>query len=202
MASRREFLQLGMAALALPISVHPPFSSTPPMKPASDTSVGLYKAVFDERFSESVAFAYEVKALGKPVVHGIKGDITDLWFHELHARWKREPVAVAGLTGHGAVFCLERLAWDHRMRVVYRGEHQRLPDGGMQHLLSGPPSMLREAENLSVSGADWPKLIARLVTRCPVVRPRATTTTIVSAATARTDKSDPLISWVIAPRMA
>lgn len=202
MASRREFLQLGMAALALPISVHPPFSATPPIKPASDTSVGLYKAVFDERFSESVAFAEEVKALGKPVVHGIKGDITDLWFHELHARWKREPVAVAGLTGHGAVFCLERLSWDHRMRVVYRGEHQRLPDGRMQHLLSGPPSMLREAEDLSISGADWPKLIARLVTRCPVVPLRTTETTIVSAASPRTDNPDPLISWVIAPRTA
>lgn len=202
MASRREFLQLGMAALALPISVHPPFSATPPMKPASDTSVGLYKAVFDERFSESVAFAEEVRALGKPVVHGIKGDITDLWFHELHARWKREPVAVAGLTGHGAVFCLERLAWDHRMRVVYRGEHQRLPGGRMQHLLSGPPSMLSDAESLTSSGAEWPKLIARLVTRCPLARPSTTKATIVSAATPRTANPDPLISWVIAPRTA
>lgn len=202
MASRREFLQLGMAALALPITVHPPFSATPAIKPASDTSVGLYKAVFDERFSESVAFAEEVKALGKPVVHGIKGDITDLWFHELHALWKRKPVAVAGLTGHGAVFCLERLAWDHRMRVVYRGEHQRLPDGRMQHLLSGPPSMLHEAEDLNSSGADWPKLIARLVTRCPVVRPRTTEATIVGAVAPRTDNPDPLISWVIASRTA
>jgi hypothetical protein len=202
MASRREFLQLGMAALALPISIHPPLSATPPMKPASDTSVELYKAVFDERFSESVAFAEELKALGKPVVHGIKGDITDLWFHELHARWKREPVAVAGLTGHGAVFCLERLAWDHRMRVVYRGEHQRLPDGRLQHLLSGPPRMLREAEDLSRSGADWPKLIARLVTRCPLSRLRATEVTIENAAAQPTDNPDPLISWVIAPRTA
>ena len=55
-------------------------------------------------------------------MHGIRGDITDLWFHDLDPQWKKQPVAIAGLTAHGPLFCLERLAWDHGMRVVSRVE--------------------------------------------------------------------------------
>jgi hypothetical protein len=52
-------------------------------------------------------------------VHAIRGDITDLWFHDLDLRWKQGPAPIAGLTTHGPLFCLERLAWgkgivDHR----------------------------------------------------------------------------------------
>jgi hypothetical protein len=41
----------------------------------------------------------------------------------LRAAWTKQPVAIAGLTAHGPLFCLERLAWDHGMRVVFRAEH-------------------------------------------------------------------------------
>jgi hypothetical protein len=77
--------------------------------------------IFDKRFPASVAFGEKWKAGGAPV-HGIRGDITDLWFHDLDAQWKKQPVAIAGLTAHGPLFCLERLAWDHGMRVVSRVE--------------------------------------------------------------------------------
>ena len=118
MASRREFIQAGFAATVLPMVVSAHEISQPPLfKPQS-----LYKVVFDQRFPASVAFAREMSQLGAPI-HAIDGDITDLWFHDLHAAWKKQPVAIAGLTAHGALFCLERLAWDHGMRVVFREEH-------------------------------------------------------------------------------
>ena len=55
------------------------------------------------------------------------GDMTRFWYDDLYHRWRQAPVAIAGLTAHGALFCLERLAWEKRMRVVYRREHSPEP---------------------------------------------------------------------------
>ncbi len=79
----------------------------------------IYKVVSDVRFAESVAFGRQAEHLGTAVVR-INGDITDFWFNDLSIRWKESKVAIAGLTAHGPIFCLERLAWDHGMRVVFR----------------------------------------------------------------------------------
>ncbi len=81
----------------------------------------LYKVIFDERFPASVAFGEVWSSRGAPV-HAIRGDITDLWFQDLDPHWKKQPVAIAGLTAHGPLFCLEQLAWNHGMRVAFRIE--------------------------------------------------------------------------------
>lgn len=85
----------------------------------------LYKVIFDERFPASVAFADHVRREGMPV-HGIRGDITALWFHDLDLRWKQGPAAISGLTDANALFCLDLLARDKGMRVKARTEW---PDG-------------------------------------------------------------------------
>ena len=82
----------------------------------------LYKVVADVRFPMGRAFSLEAERLGVGMVR-IEGDITDFWFDDLSLRWKNGPAPIAGLTAHGPLFCLERLAWDHRMRVVFREEH-------------------------------------------------------------------------------
>jgi hypothetical protein len=114
MASRREFIQAGLAASLLPVVGSAAEASNPP--------VPFYKVIVDERFPSSAAYGEEWRARGA-AVHAIRGDITDLWFLDLDLRWKNQgPVAIAGLTAHGPLFCLERLAWDHGMRVVSRIE--------------------------------------------------------------------------------
>lgn len=70
------------------------------------------RVIFDEQFSACRAFAAEATRAGAPI-QAIRGDITNLWFDDLHRRWQDGPAAVAGLTGYGALFCLEQLAWDH-----------------------------------------------------------------------------------------
>jgi len=124
MASRREFLQAGIAASLLPMAV----SGGNLALGERDEPAGFYKVIFDERFPASVAFGEEWKARGA-AVHGIRGDITDLWFHDLDLQWKRQPLPIAGLTAHGPLFCLERLAWDRGMRVVSRVEQTAMHDG-------------------------------------------------------------------------
>jgi hypothetical protein len=198
MASRREFLQIGVAALALPISARAGLAQAKSAVAGESAPTPLYKVIFDERSATSRAFADEVKRLGAPV-YGIRGDITDLWFHDLDARWKKEPIAIAGLTEQGPLFCLERLAWDHGMRVVYRADHTYRADGYMEHELSGSEAMLREAVNLSSGGTDWSNRVASLLTRCPATRAQASKLTVVTPAAKKAGDPDRLVSWVIAP---
>ncbi len=197
MASRREFLQIGVAALALPISARgiSPAIAELAGEPAR---VPLYKVAFDERFPASRGFAEEAKSLGVPI-HGMKGDITDFWYHDLYARWKQGPAAIAGLTAHGPIFCLERLAWDQRMRVVFRADHRYREDGTIEHALSGPESMLHEAASLRNEGTNWSSRMAALVTRCPADRSQSSQANVIASTVKHADDPDHLISWVIAP---
>jgi hypothetical protein len=201
MASRREFLQIGVAALALPISARAGLAPAISSRANESAPTPLYKVIFDERFASSRAFAGEGKRLGASI-YGIKGDITDLWFNDLDARWKKKPVGIAGLTEHGPLFCLERLAWDHGMRVVYRADHTYRPDGYMEHELSGSERMLREAVDLSSSGPDWSSRTASLLTRCPASPAQASKMTVVTPTAKHADDPEHLVSWVIAPVVA
>lgn len=197
MASRREFLQMGVAALALPISSHASVSPDASLADGEPSMTPLYKMVFDQRFRSSRAFAEEAERLGL-AVHGIKGDMTDLWYHDLYARWKQGPAAIAGMTAHGAIFCLERLAWDQRMRVVFRADHRYLSDGSIEHALSGPPPMLRQAVGLS-NEADWASEMAYLITRCPANRSQVSQANVIGPTVRHEDDPEHLISWLIAP---
>ena len=79
----------------------------------------LYKVVYDVRFPQSVSFAQRAQQLGV-ATHAIEGDMTSFWYDDLYHRWRQDPVAIAGLTAHGPMFCFEQLAMDQRMRVVFR----------------------------------------------------------------------------------
>lgn len=73
--------------------------------------------VADARFAASRAFAADA---GSRRIVWIDGDITDFWYGELDLLWRREKVALAGLTAYSAFFCLERLGFDRGLRVAFR----------------------------------------------------------------------------------
>ncbi|MEJ0024857.1 MAG: hypothetical protein WDN01_02415 [Rhizomicrobium sp.] len=78
-------------------------------------------AVADRRFAASRAFA-ATAARGGRYVAWIEGDVTNA-YNELDLLWRREKIAVSGLTAYGAFFCLERLAMDRGLRVAFKREH-------------------------------------------------------------------------------
>ena len=122
MISRRQMLQSGLAATSLPLVAS---VSLAPLASAHAKALehpALYKVLFDQRFAASRDFGREAQWQGQSV-QAFNGDITNVWYHDLHPRWKNGPAAIAGLTAHGALFCLERLAWDVGMRVTHRVEH-------------------------------------------------------------------------------
>jgi hypothetical protein len=205
MASRRDFLQLGLAASALPLAGrHLPTADRVRIPTLSTTAVStgrglsaahFYRVIVDSRIAESVRFGERMSELGATIA-AVAGDITDVWYHELYPRWKQEPVAIAGLTEHGPLFCLERLAWDHQMRVIYRAEHVFGRDCG-SHELSVPPDM----DTRALHGAtDWAIGTAELVSSCQSATARLTPATVASTvAGTRPGERDPLYSWIIGP---
>lgn len=192
MTTRRHLLQAGLAASALPIAARAGIAHTAP----HDAAVPLYKVLYDTRFAASAAFGKRAGARGF-AVHGIAGDVTRVWYDDLFFRWRREPAAIAGLTAHGALFCLERLAWDHGLRVVYRGEHLAATHA-VEHRLDGPVPMLAAAADAAVE-LSWCAALADVVAQCPRERTERRTGTLVTADRGFAAPPEPLFSWVIAP---
>jgi len=108
MTSRRLFLKYGLSACAAGAMIRSISAQT--------LVVPYYKVIFDERFDGPRAFAAETAARHIPTV-GIRGDITDLFFHDLDLRWKQGPVSLGGYTTAQSLFCLDLLARDRGMRV-------------------------------------------------------------------------------------
>ena len=123
MPTRREFVQTGMAAAVLA-----PF----PAAAAAFASPQLYKFIFDEHFPASVRVAQRAAHSGV-AIHGIRGDVTGLWYHDLYFAWKKGPVPIAGITRADSLFCLEILARDAGLRLKSRVE-----DGPLVSWVIGP----------------------------------------------------------------
>lgn len=197
--SRREFIQAGLCVSLLPRAIPgdglAPASGIGAMKSNVQT---IYRVISDLRFAPSVAFGLEAERLGSRLTT-IQGDITDFWFNELSIRWKEGPIALAGLTAHGPLFCLERFAWDHGLRVVFRAEHQFVGSGAAAHSITGPSDTVARIGSLTLGDQDWPRAFARIATACDSALPGSASVRITTPWIGAAEPDEPLVSWVIAP---
>jgi hypothetical protein len=197
MPSRRQFIQAGLVMSVTPVTLQLPETvDSAPSCPASALE-SLHYVVCDMRSASSRALAAEAERLGIRVAH-THGDITDFWFNDLSRRWNDAPLAIAGLTGPGPLFCLERFGWDHGLRVVFRATHREVEGGHVEHEITGPFPTIAAAHT-DLAGADWPSRLARLLASCPSARDTSSTTVRGPAQAGR--YGDTLVSWVIAPKV-
>src|SRR5277367_5006992 len=135
MIDRRTFINTGLMASA---AVMGAVAQSRDLGASSTAPIGailpLHLAIFDSRFVHCRRFGAAMNTYGVPTA-GFHGDVTNLWFAGLDPVWRSRPVSIAGMTTQGVLFCLERLAWDHGMRVVYRGTHRPIAGGGVDHML-------------------------------------------------------------------
>lgn len=201
MPSRREFLQIGVTAA----TTWPLASTAADAAGAPRAGLGLlpiYKIVFDRRYGHSVRFAERAAALGLATA-AIEGDMTRVWYDDIHHEWRRRPIAIAGLTAHGPLFCFEQLGRDTGLRVVFRAEHRHAQHNELWHTLSGPEPMLDVCAALDRAGSRWPATMADAVASCPTGRwrtraGRAATPNAEWPADARDVN---LYTWIIAPAL-
>ncbi len=176
MTNRRQFLGIGIAAAVWPGLMTAAQRSSVTRAPAEGPARRpLYKAIVDTAYAPALEFAAQMRRSGV-AIHAIERDITSVWFNDLALRWRGSPAAVAGLTAPEALFCLEQLAWDHRMRVVLR----------------------RRVEDSLAVGPGWGASMADLAihyrqNQTPNAADRTT------GARGSGAKGLPLVSWVIAP---
>jgi hypothetical protein len=196
MASRREILHSALVASALPLAGT--LSSA-----WAESRRHFHCVVYDSRIEASVTFSRKLLELGS-TIHPISGDMTDLWYGTLYNRWRTDPVAIAGLTAHGPLFCLERLGWEHGLRLTFRAEHTERPGGLREHSLSGPQFMSADIDALAGAGRNWPTRIADLITRDSKELTKPLPGIFVGSSGASVLQSAPgdgatLFSWVLVP---
>ena len=201
MPSRREFIQAGLAASVVPVTF--PVRESSALTPGAGVSAPSYhqpvRVVCDMRSRHSADAARAAERLGLTVVR-TNGDITDFWFNDLAQLWRASPAAIAGLTAHGPLFCLEQFGRDHGLRVVFRGVHRLHDTRHVEHTLTGPFRTVASA-HAALTGDDWPTHVARLLASCSATHDTASTTVRSAIACARdAEVDDTLFSWVIAPK--
>jgi len=193
MASRRQFLQIGVAAGAWPVVAGA--AGATGLGLAGPPPTPILAVVYDARFPESVAFGRRSEALGLRA-HAIEGDMTRLWYDEVYHRWQESPAALAGLTAHGPMFCFAELARDVRMRLVFRAEHRPTVDGGLRHALRGPGPMLIDAVHACRQSAALGAAMADVAARCPSGRAEIVERELAGGQPV--PGADALYTWVIA----
>jgi hypothetical protein len=156
----------------------------------------LCAAVMDAASRDGQAFGQAAAARGLSV-HAIGGDLADVYFGKLVPHWREHgPASVGGLTGIAPLFCLERLAWDEDLRVVFLGRHEIAGDTRPRHVLHGPEAAVdafRAANRLF----DWHVALSHALTQIPVAPPILRPLSAVRDAAIARDPA--LYSWVLAP---
>ena len=196
MPSRREFIQRGLAVSALAAC---PLAGREALASRVGGSHRFFRVLFDTTFAEGAAFGAEAADRDAPV-RAIGSDVGNVWMNEIEPRWKRGPIAIAGLTGGAPLFCLELLGRDYGMGVVYRAEHVLAGDGRVRHLVTGPDRLSEWENRLTAAGGHWSAVAAALATSCPDdLQPEVEIDLLdLARRTGAAERS--LFSWVIAPK--
>ncbi len=207
MTSRREFLHAA-AVSALPLAagateITAAARAAVPLKAPASEPIDLHSVLIDERYAEARAVGARLAGRGAMrgvTVHTMAGDVTEIWLRHLGPTWSREPVAVAGLTGRPALFCLEQLAWSCGLRVVFHAEHIVHSEGRTEHsLLRGGNITPLSARDLQRAGSLWPTLIAdAMASRRRRARRTRPGPSAAALAPALPPGAQLLTSWIIA----
>jgi hypothetical protein len=163
-----------------------------------DDPYQFFRVLFDNTSADGAAFGAEAAARGA-ATRAVGIDLGSLWMHEIAPQWKDRPAAIAGLTSGPHLFCLELLARDYGMGLVYRVRHEISASDRCRHIITGPPVLSSWTNQLTATGRDWPRRAAALAMNCPgTLRPSRDLDLVdLASCSALGDRS--LFSWVIAP---
>jgi len=193
--NRREFLQIGLASSALPlISGELAGEESETSFHNSVEAVRVHGVVVEMSSPLALAFRAAAVELGLEA-HGIRDDITDLWYHKLDRQWRSTPTAMAGITLSTSLFCLETFARDYGMRVWFRAFHNRTPNGRAERVMSGDERLVEQA---AVPDGQWADAFAGFATAVPLAKPGKFQQKIVETAALQSEEPDHMVSWIIA----
>jgi hypothetical protein len=158
MVNRRSVLKIGATTLTGALVNVPVVSRT-----AAHAHSAFERVVFDDRFAESQTFAKELENAGA-AISAVRGDVAELWYKDLRVHLTKKRAPLAGLTDRPALFCLEELARDVGMRVIFRADHLTEQNGDTHHAAVGPASLVAVARSMAPDpgfGREMARLFSR-----------------------------------------
>jgi hypothetical protein len=158
----------------------------------------FFRVLFDNTSPEGAAFGTEAAARGA-ATRAVGVDLGSLWMHEIEPQWKHCPAAIAGLTSGPHLFCLELLARDYGMGVVYRVRHEISGSDHCRHIITGPANLSSWTDQFAATGRDWARRAAALAMDCPGNLRPSRDLDLVDLASCSALAERSLFSWVIAP---
>jgi len=200
--NRRKFCSSSVAAsissVAAGLGRLPAAARAATLPAASSRSAGLYKFIYDRRYSAALSFgAAAAQARAIAGVADIGGDITELWSQDLRYQWSAGCGAIAGMTTARALFCLEELAKDHWMRVAIRVEHL-IPEGQeIAHRVTASAPMIARM-GPALAAADWPIKMPAALAGCGHAEDAPRLTRVIGSTCRLAMADDTLVSFVIA----
>ncbi|HWK55091.1 MAG TPA: hypothetical protein VNR18_12020 [Hyphomicrobiales bacterium] len=199
MTNRREVLQMSMAVTLASLDAATAWAAPSGGTGRDAPAAPLYTALYDARFAASRVFGERMAAQGVTTAALADGDMTALWYNNLHFRWREGPVAIAGLTTRGPLFCLEQLAWDHGMRVVFRAQHASARDGSILHEIEGAGVLMDVARHVAAEDG-WAAGLSDAIGHYSHTGGAKTRVQVHTARPAvQVPEDEMLFSWVIAP---
>jgi hypothetical protein len=162
-----------------------------------DPPYQFFRVLFDNTSPEGTAFGTEAAARGA-ATRAVGADLGSLWMHEIEPQWKNRPAAIAGLTTGPHLFCLELLARDYGMGLVYRMRHDISEGDRCRHVITGPAGLSSWTDRLAATGRDWARLAATLAMDCPCAPVSCRDLDLVDLTTRSGLTEHSLYSWVIA----
>jgi hypothetical protein len=192
MLNRRGVLKIGAATVAGMLVKIPDSGRNPS---PTGAHLAFNRAVFDERFAECRGFAAALHSAGV-CTSAIRGDVGKLWYHDLRVHLRENRLPVIGLTDRAALFCLEELARDVGMRVIFRADHMIDQSGQTRHTAVGPALLVAVARNLPPE-PGFGRTIAVLFGQFDISEPCHTSAQKHTGPFAPENKTA-LVSWLIA----
>jgi hypothetical protein len=192
MVNRRSVMKLGAATVAGALVNLPVFGQD--LSPVR-AHITFDRVVFDERFAECRGFAAELHGAGI-FTSAIRGDVAKLWYGDLREHLRENRLPAAGSTDRAALFCLEELARDVGMRVIFRADHMIDENGHTQHSAVGPASLVAVAGNMPQE-AGFGRAIAVLFCQFDITEPRNMAVQKLTGPFSPENRTA-LVSWLIA----
>jgi hypothetical protein len=190
MIRRREFVASGLAVSFLSRAAAAGLAGPAPT--AKTRTVPPFVA--DQRFLEARVAARAAEARGA-AIRWLAEDVTAV-YEWLDLAMRAAPFAISGMTSGNALFLIERLAWEHGLRTVYRGLHARARDGRHAHDLLGASALVRLIDDRAAS--NWAAVLGRELAAWapdPVHRAQVVRSQAIPCADGAT-----LASWLLVPK--
>lgn len=192
MANRREFLQLSAATFGIMAA---PVKTLAGMTPSA--AMPFYKVIYDERYEDCLAFAHEARRLGA-ATHGIRDDVTELWYGDMRGHLSEQPGLIAGLTTASSAFLLELLGHDVFHHQVFRGEHKFSNEKLTGHHFEVPRYIANDVTELTLDPNHWSKDLAAVIARYDNSLPTYPRS-LINTPRRHDGSTADLVSWIIAP---